>query len=170
MEKKYIVLGVAFEWGKKKGLDVFLQIASQLGPEYQIVLVGIKDRNKANIPDSIVTINRTNNQIELAQLYSAADVFVNPTREDNFPTVNMEAIACGTPVITFNVGGCPEAVSELTGKVIECDDVKNMIMAIKDVVADKSFYHNNCLLHSKEFDMNNTYHKYIHLYEACKNE
>lgn len=58
----------------------------------------------------IIAIPRTSNTKELAEIYTAADFFVNPTYEDNYPTVNLEAIACGTKVITYNTGGSPETL------------------------------------------------------------
>jgi len=82
------------------------------------------------LPKNIIAIRRTQNQKELAEIYTAADVFVNPTREDNFPTVNMETIACGTPVITFDTGGSPETLDEHCGCVVEKDNVDAIIQKI----------------------------------------
>lgn len=102
---KNILLGVAFGWGERKGLDVFLELAKRLdGAKYQIVLVGTDDSVDKQLPESILSIHRTENQQQLAEIYTAADLFVNPTREENYPTVNMESIACGTPVLTFRTG------------------------------------------------------------------
>lgn len=109
LENKYIVLGVAFGWGRRKGLDVFVELARRLDKEkYKVVLVGTDDNVDKLLPENIISIHRTQNQTELAKIYSAADVFANPTREENYPTVNMESVACGTPVVTFNTGGSPE--------------------------------------------------------------
>lgn len=116
LQDKYILLGVAFGWGEKKGLDVFIRLAQELGENYQIVLVGTNELVDAQLPKNIISIYRTNNQQELAEIYSAADLFVNPTREENYPTVNMEAIACGTPVLTFRTGGSPEILDEKNGQ------------------------------------------------------
>ena len=120
---KKIILGVAFGWEKRKGLDVFSHLAQQLDDSYQIVLVGTDTVVDKQLPSNILSIHRTQNQKELAEIYSAADVFVNPTREDNYPTVNMEAIACGTPVITFRTGGSPEMLDNSCGLVVDCDDI-----------------------------------------------
>lgn len=106
-ETEYMVLGVSFDWGKRKGLDVFQHLAEDLDERYAIVLVGTDDKIDSFLPDRIISIHRTHSQKELAEIYSAADVFINPTREENFPTVNIEALACGTPVITFDTGGKP---------------------------------------------------------------
>ena len=91
LENKYIVLGVAFGWGRRKGLDVFVELARRLDKEkYKVVLVGTDDNVDKLLPENIISIHRTQNQTELAEIYTAADVFANPTREENYPTVNME--------------------------------------------------------------------------------
>ena len=105
---KFIILGVASIWETRKGIDVFIELAKRLDERFRIVLVGTDDEIDNALPDNIISIHRTSNQIELAEIYSASDIFFNPTREDTYPTVNMEAIACGTPVMTFNTGGSPE--------------------------------------------------------------
>lgn len=131
--EKHIVLGVSFAWGYRKGLDCFVEMAEKLGEQYQIVLVGTDDEIDKNLPQNIISIHRTQNQKELAEIYSAADVFAMPTREENYPTVNMEAIACGTPVVTFDTGGSPEMLNEKVGRVVPVDDVDEMINAIQDM-------------------------------------
>lgn len=110
IQDKKIILGVAFNWNMKKGLDIFIDLSKKVEDEYQIVLIGISEKQKKILPNNIIGINKTENRNELIEWYSAADVFINPTLEDNFPTVNLEAQACGTPVITFNTGGCSETV------------------------------------------------------------
>ena len=101
LEDKKIILGVSFDWGYRKGLDVFIELAKRLNDDYKIVLVGTSDATDATLPENIISIHRTDNQIELAKIYSAADVFVTPTREEVLGMVSAEAIACGTPVVTF---------------------------------------------------------------------
>lgn len=137
---KYIVLGVSFAWGYRKGLDCFAEMAEKLGDKYQIVLVGTDGEIDKNLPKNIISIHRTQNQKELAEIYSTADVFAMPTREENYPTVNMEAIACGTPVVTFDTGGSPEMLNEKVGRVVPVDDVNEMMSEIKNIctgVGDK---------------------------------
>lgn len=105
---KKVILGVASEWSSRKGIQDFAKLADVLDKNYQIVLIGrVYDKvDKKNI----TYISRTSNRRELAEWYSAAEVLFNPTYEDNYPTVNLEAQACGTPVITYNTGGSPEGV------------------------------------------------------------
>lgn len=105
---KKIVLGVASVWDERKGLNDFIQLANMLDDGYVVVLVGLTDKQIKQLPKKILGIQRTNSAQELAAIYTAADVFVNPTYEDNYPTVNLEAQACGTPVITYDTGGCKE--------------------------------------------------------------
>ena len=162
---KYIVLGVSFAWGYRKGLDCFVEMAEKLGEQYQIVLVGTDDEIDKNLPHNIISIHRTQNQKELAEIYSAADVFVMPTREENYPTVNMEAIACGTPVVTFDTGGSPEMLDDKTGIVVEANDIEATKKAIKDMCEKKRCNDEEYIVaYSKNFDMKKRFAEYIELY------
>ena len=106
---KKIILGVANKWDARKGLNDFIDLSKILSKDYVIVLVGLNEKQIKSLPDNVIGIKRTNNPKELVELYSSADVFFNPTYEDTFPTVNMEALACGTNVITYNTGGVQKA-------------------------------------------------------------
>ena len=165
LEDKFILLGVAFGWGKRKGLDVFIELSKRLDDRFQIVLVGTDDNVDKPLPDNIISIHRTQNQTELAEIYTAADLFVNPTREENYPTVNMEAIACGTPVITFNTGGSPEILSDDTGIVVPKDDIDAMFNEINNIAENNIFSKKNCINKAKSFNMNNRFNEYIKFYE-----
>lgn len=164
LETGYIILGVSFSWGVRKGLDVFSELQKKLDERYHIVLVGITDQDREKLPRGIITIPRTSNQKELAELYSAADVFVNPTREENYPTVNMEALACGTPVITFQTGGSPEIIDDTCGITVETDNVSQLIEAIDKIVVKKVIKSDDCIKRAKSFDMNERYKDYLKLY------
>lgn len=108
--ERRVILGVAVGWEETKGFPDMLELRELLPEQYQMVLVGVTGRQKRRLPPGIIGITATGNQQELAELYRAADVFVNPTHQDNYPTVNLEAKACGTPVVTYDVGGSPESV------------------------------------------------------------
>lgn len=110
IEDKKLILGVAAQWQPSKGYQDFFALNSMIPDNYVIVLVGLTEKQLKDIPKSMIGLKKTNSAFELAELYSAADVFFNPTYEDNYPTVNLEARACGTPVITYNAGGSPESV------------------------------------------------------------
>lgn len=169
-ENKFVVLGVAFDWGKRKGLDVFLQLAAQLDSDYQIVLVGTNEQIDTQLPDNIISIHRTQDQQELAQIYGAADLFVNPTREENYPTVNMEALACGTPVVTFRTGGSPEIPDETCGSVVDCDDFSGLLAEILRIHEAMPYTKEACLKRAESFNMYHRYEEYIQLYKDCLKE
>ena len=110
LEDKKILLGVASVWEERKGLQDFVKIAKGLEGPYRIVLVGVTAELAKRLPGNILPIPKTYSARELAEIYTAADVFVNPTYEDNFPTVNLEARACGTRVVSYDTGGCAETL------------------------------------------------------------
>lgn len=164
IENKYIVLGVASLWNERKGLEYFHELSQKLSDDYQIIVVGISEKQKDLLPPNIIGINRTHNVEELAELYSVADVFVNPTLEDNFPTTNIEALACGTPVITFDTGGSPEAVDETCGIVVKKGSLEGLIEAIERM-RKRPFPSEACRARAMMFDKNDKYAEYIQLYE-----
>lgn len=170
IKSKYIVLGVAFGWGKRKGLNSFLYLAKQLDTNYQIILVGTDSEIDKQLPEIILSIHRTNDQIELAEIYSAADVFVNPTLEENFPTVNMEAIACGTPVVSFNTGGSSETFDESCGIAVPKGNNELLLSSIKDVCEKGIISRENCVKKSKDYDMWKRFSEYIELYKTLERE
>lgn len=128
-EDKKIILGVAGVWDRRKGLNSFVTLSQLLPDEYQIVLIGLSKEQLSDIPINIIGIERTESVQELSQFYSAADVFVNPTLEDNYPTTNIEAIACGTPVISYRTGGSGESASKY-GMVVKKGDINALKAAI----------------------------------------
>lgn len=160
---KYIVLGVSFAWGYRKGLDCFVEMAEKLDERYQIVLVGTDDEIDKNLPQSIISIHRTQNQKELAEIYSAADVFAMPTREENYPTVNMEAIACGTPVVTFDTGGCAETVDTSTGIIVSVNEIDKLIEAI-DVISQEQINPEVYKKKVRNYSQDLKYMEYLELY------
>ena len=125
---KKVILGVASIWEERKGLNDFVELSKILDDNYKIVLVGLSEKQKKELPDNIIKITRTNNVRELAEIYTAADILFNPTHEDNYPTVNLEAQACGTPVVTYRTGGSIESVPK--GNVVEQGFLKNTKCAI----------------------------------------
>ena len=165
-DDKFLLLGVAFDWGIRKGLDVFIELAGRLPQErYQIVLVGTNEKLDRQLPPGILSIHRTQNQTELTEIYTAADLFVNPTREDTYPTVNMEALACGTPVLTFRTGGSPETLDESCGSVVACGDVDALENEIIHICEEKPFTKEACLKRAVQFDMNERFREYVELYQ-----
>ena len=167
LEGKHILLGVASIWSEEKGLKDFIKMASLLREDERIVLVGIKPEERKLLPDTIVPISRTENIQQLAELYSAADAFINPTWQDNYPTVNLEAIACGTPVVTYRTGGSIEAVTEKTGFVVNQGDVEGLLKAARNIEqAGKDSYRMPCREYAlKNFRKEDRYADYLKLYD-----
>lgn len=164
-QNKFIVLSVAYNWEARKGLDVFVQLARDLDTRYQIILVGTNDEVDKLLPSNIISVHKTSNQQELAELYSIADVFAIPTREDNYPTVNMESIACGTPVVTFDTGGSPEMVDEKTGVVVPKGNYEMFMNAIIEICEDQRLKREDCVSKAKvAFLDNDCFEEYIKLY------
>lgn len=162
-QDKIVLLGVANKWEKRKGLDVFIELAQRLDTKkYQIMLVGTTNSVDKQLPQNIISVHRTANQKQLAELYSAANVFVNPTREDNFPTVNIEALACGIPVITYDTGGSSEIPTKSCGKVVPCNNLEELRLAIEN--QSVIFMQDECVKRAAEFDCNEKYRNYLECY------
>lgn len=130
---KTVILGVAAIWNRRKGLDDCIALAERLDPQrFGMILIGLDKKQIGRLPPAIVGIPKTDSPEELALYYSAADVFFNPTYEDNYPTTNLEAIACGTPVITYKTGGSPESAS-LYGVAVEKGDLDSVCRLLGDL-------------------------------------
>lgn len=164
LEDKYIVLGVASPWSERKGLDVFIELAKRLDDKYKIVLVGLSKEQNEGMPKNIIGIERTHNQTELAEIYSAADVFANPTREETFPTVNIESIACGTPVVTFDTGGSAEILDATCGSVVDCDDITALQSEVENICVGKLYGSDACINRAGYFDKNEKFMEYVKIY------
>lgn len=171
IEKKFVILGVAFGWDEKKGLDVFAELSKRLDNDiYQIVLVGTSVKNDALLPSNIISIHKTSDISELVGIYSSSDLFVNPTREDNFPLVNIEALACGLPVITFRTGGTPETIDRSTGVVVPYNDVDLLTDTIINAYQYRPFDKEKCVERAQLFENSNQLSKYINLYRSMMRE
>jgi len=165
-ENKKIILGCSIFWEHRKGLDYFIQLAKKLPADYQIVLIGniSEEKKKELIENNIICTGRTKTFDEMVAWYQTASVFCNPTMADNFPTVNIESLAAGTPVVTFNTGGSPEAIDESTGIVVEQGNVEALHDAIIKVAKNREFFTSEkCRNRSKIFT-NKQYDNYIKLF------
>lgn len=165
LENKYIILGLAYDWkDQRKGLKDFIELSKNLPSNYQIVLVGTNDEVDSLLPNNIISIHKTHNQEELVKIYSAADVFVSPTKADNFPTVNIEALACGTPVITYDAGGSKESLNNKCGTYVKINDIESLQKEIIHACEDKPYKRENCIKQSKKYNMYDKFYEYINLY------
>lgn len=160
IEDKKIVLGVASVWEKRKGLNDFFKLNEIIGDDYRIVLVGLNDAQLAELPDGIIGIKRTSSARELAEIYTAADVFVNTSREETMGLTTVEALACGTPAVVYDATAVPEVVTEESGIVIEPDDIDALLNAVKSISLSKE----NCIERAEDFEQNKQYQKYYDLY------
>ena len=167
LEGKRILLGVASIWMEEKGWNDFMQLAGMLNPDEVIVLVGVKEEQKKGLPATIVPISRTDNLKQLAELYAAAEALVNPTWQDNYPTVNLEAIACGTPVVTYRTGGSIEVITPDTGFIVEQGDISGLMEAVRTIEErGKDYYQTKCRAYAEaHFKKEDRYADYLKLYE-----
>ncbi|MDH5084125.1 glycosyltransferase [Clostridium perfringens] len=159
LQDKIIILGVASVWTERKGFNYFIELANRLNNSFKIVMVGVSKKQKKLLPLDILIISRTNDINELAEIYSSSDVFFNPTLEDNFPTTNLEALACGIPIITFNTGGSSECINDECGVVITEDEIFNIDKILKRY--NRHLVKEKCLKKAQEFNQFNMINKYI---------
>lgn len=158
---KKLVLGVSIYWEPRKGLRTFYDLAERLDGEAVVALVGLSKKQMATVPKGIVAAMRTESVRELAQWYSAADAFVNPTLEDTFPSTQIEALACGSPVVCYETGGCPESLDDSCGIVVPKGDFPALADA---VLRTGGLKRENCLRRAKQFDQRDRFGDYIALY------
>ena len=162
---KFRILAISNVWNKEKGYYDIFKLRELLSDDYIITIVGLSIEQIKKLPAGIVGIKRTQNAQELVKLYSSSDLLINPTYADTFPTVNIEALACGIPVITYQTGGSPEAIDENTGFVIEQGNISAFISAIKQIRMNP-FSSIDCRKRAKEyFDKNKCFEEYVMLYE-----
>ncbi|MCM1237444.1 MAG: glycosyltransferase [Ruminococcus flavefaciens] len=166
---KKLLLGVASVWTNNKGLLDMFKIAAKINEKYVICMVGLSKKQLKNIPAGIIGVERTESCEELAKYYSAADVFLNLTYEDTFPTTNIESLACGTPVITYRAGGSLEILEETCGIVVERGDIDGVINAIKKL--ESGMTRVACRTKATMYEKDLCYQKYLDLYrKMCKEE
>lgn len=164
---KHILLGVASIWSREKGFDDCIQMTDLLHPDEMLVLVGVRPEQQKKLKKNMLGIPRTENIHQLAELYAAADAFINPTWQDNYPTVNLEAIACGTPVVTYRTGGSIEAITDQTGFIVPQGNVKEMLEAARLISQrGKAYYQQPCRTYALEnFRKEDRYQDYLDLYD-----
>jgi glycosyltransferase involved in cell wall biosynthesis len=162
----YVILGMADKWLNKSTLSTFSYITKRLSESMILFLLGCNESQRMNLPKNVIAVNFINDRRELAFFYNLADVFVNVTQEDSLPTVNMESMACGTPVITYDSGGSSELITAQTGEVVPYNDYKNLWKSIcKMRERDQNKLRMTCRKYSeKHFNFKECYNKYIDLY------
>ena len=163
---KHLILGVANVWDRRKGLDYFKELHKRLDPDkYEIAVVGVNKKQIKELPQGMIGIEHTQNVEELMQLYSEASVFANPTLEDNFPTTNLEALACGTPVVTFATGGSVESIDETCGRIVPQRDVDALYEAVTELCENVEKMRGACRERALLYNKYNRFGEYLNLYE-----
>ena len=162
LEYKKVILGVANVWNERKGIADMIALSARLEEPYKVVLIGLSDKQLSKLPSNILGIRRTANQTELAEWYSAADVFVNPTYEETFGMTNIEAQACGTPVVVYRTDGCPETIMDGNGLVISQGDLDELAKAVVRRSAEGKVSNLEAI---NQFELHNAYGRYLDLYE-----
>jgi len=160
---KKIVLGIASSFTHKKGFDDFISLSKILSDEFIIILVGLNEKQIKSLPPNIIGFERLSDKSDIIKLYSAASVFVNPTKEDTFPTTLIESLACATPVISYDVGGCGEIFEQSCGVLVKKDSINDIKSAIIEIMK-KVNIEEACMNKAQLFDKNNqaetTYNRY----------
>ena len=165
LENKKIVLGVANVWIKKKGYDDILSLSEMLDDQYKIVLVGLTRDQIEKLPKKIVGIERTESVKRLVEIYSAADVFINPSYEETMGLVTAEALACGTPAVVYDKTAVPEVVDNLSGVVVEAGNIEMLCREIKNVINNRNKY-GGARERAFIFEKEKQYGKYLALYNS----
>lgn len=167
LDNRRILLGVAANWSPAKGVADFNRLADVLSDRYQVVMVGVTENDKSQISPSIRCIARVESPQKLAALYAEADILLNLSRQETFGMTTLEAMACGTPGISYNNTACPEVLSENTGVVVPTGDVEAVIAAIQTIEQNgKAYYRNNCVARANTvFSKNNIISQYFDVYE-----
>jgi glycosyltransferase involved in cell wall biosynthesis len=163
----FMLLGVAYPWGRKKGFSDFLKLSKYLNPDERIVLVGLNDNELKMLPENIIGLRKTENKQQLVDLYNATDIFLNLSIEETFGLTTAEAMSCGTPVILYNATACPEIIDTETGIAIEKSDINSLVKAISIIRAKgKKFYSIKCRERVlNNFDKKEKNQEYLNLFE-----
>lgn len=163
LDNKIVILGVASGWGFRKGLDIFIELAKILEEKYQIVLVGLSTKQICNLPGGILGLPRMKNPKELAEIYSAADWFINPSVEETMGLVTAEALACGTPAVVSNSTAVPEVIDNHSGIVVNQYSANAFAACIENSI---EFTVHDCIKRAREFDMRDRFNDYVSLYDS----
>lgn len=164
-DRKFRIIAVSNVWQPYKGINDIFKLREMLSDDYELTVVGLAKKQLKTVPIGIRGITRTQNVQELVKLYNEADVLINPTYADTFPTINLESLACGTPVITYRTGGSHEAIDDKTGIVVERGDIKMLQEAIETICTSNIDYSVNCRQRAeKYFNKDDRFREYIDLF------
>lgn len=167
-EKKsepFKILAVANIWAKEKGIEDLLKITERIDEDIEVTIIGkipykykIKLKNRCNL------IERTDNKEKLIELYCNHDLFINPTLQDNYPTVNLESISCGLPIVTYNTGGSVETINRNTGVIIEKCNIESFAETINRIKDNYIYDRKKIIEESKKYSKEKMISNYMELY------
>ncbi len=167
LQNKKIILGVSPFWTIGKGANTFNKLAQDLDDSFVVVTVG--ESQGVTFNEKVRALPKTSSIKELVEIYSASDLFINPTLIDNFPTVNVEALACGLPVVTYNTGGSGEMIDDTCGTKVEKGNYQELLKAIVNFDYTTKTAE-NCQNKAKQFDSKDKFNRYIDLFLEVINE
>lgn len=163
---KFRIIAVSSIWYKEKGLEDLKQLSNLLTSNMELVVIGLKRKQFVGFSTNTICLERTNNMEELINYYLSSDVFVNLTYEDTFPTVNIEAMACGLPILSYKSGGSTEMIDIDTGLIIDKYDINALYDAIVKLYKGYiKFDRNKIIEHAKIYNEEKMYCKYLELYK-----
>jgi len=171
-KNKYLILGAASTWDNRKGFSDFISLSKELDESFIIILIGLNKKQLSLLPKNIIGIERTESQNELCEFYSASDLFLNLSVEETFGLTTAEALACGVPVVVYNVTACPELVSDKTGYVVEKNNIYELIKVIKKAKnLGKNYFTEECRKRAISlFDKSQRFSEYYDLYNEILNK
>lgn len=166
LDDKCVLVGVASPWSSMKGFNDYMKLREQLSDKYAIIMIGLNPKEMSNIPDGIIGIPRTQNQLELAEYYSMADIVLNLSYQETFGMTTVEGMACGTPVIVYKKTASPELITSETGIVVEAGNLNNLLQAIETIYKNgKAVYSEKCRERAvQKFDKEKCFEEYVKLY------
>lgn len=173
LDNYFVILGMANKWFQDRNRDILKNILDVLAEDEVIVIIGCSEEQKQKLIgiNKVITMGYINNRDELADIYSSSDVFVNLTFEDTLPTVNMEAISCGTPVITYDSCGSPELVEDgRTGYIIPIKNFTALKNSLKKIREGNLSRYECEKIGQRCFNKNKQYLSYLQIYNDLKKD
>lgn len=167
LEDKFVILGVANIWNKRKGLNVFIDLSKKLDERYKIVLVGLKNKQIKKLPKNIIGIQAIDDIKKLVEIYTMADLFINPSTEETMGLTTVEAMACGTYVLVNNKTAIPEVINKYSGDIVNNNNIEQYIEKIYKL-KDKLYKSEECIKQAQKYDGNKKYLEYIKIYNKTE--
>lgn len=165
--EKKVLLGVSNPWRERKGLQEFEKLSRLMSDRYHLVLVGLKDGQGSGLPSFVTAVEKVEGAGEMAAYYAMADMYVNLTLEDTFPTTNIEALACGRPVITYRSGGSPESLDTSCGIVVERNNIQGVLLSMDSIREElmrknpRRYTEALCMKRAEAFDRETKFGEYV---------